>query len=63
VKLDALLPANGNIIVRNLLGQTVKEVAVTGSQTVIPMNDVTDGAYMVTLSQNGGGYTRKVIIK
>jgi hypothetical protein len=63
VTLDKNITAEGTITVRNTLGQTIKSVAVTGSEMHIDMKDVKDGAYMVTIAQPSGAYTKKVVLK
>jgi hypothetical protein len=63
VKLDASLPVEGNIVVRNLLGQTVATEAITGSEMRISVPTSAEGAYLVTVEQNSGSYSKKVMIR
>lgn len=63
VQLDKNIPAEGTIIIRNMLGQTIRTEAITGSEMVIPMKDAKTGTYTVSISQTSGGYTKKVVLK
>lgn len=55
--------AEGIVTVTNTLGQEVANAKVTGSQVVIPMDNASTGIYMVTVSQESGRFTQKVIVK
>lgn len=63
VRLDKNIPLEGNIIIRNMLGQTIQTVAVSGNEMIIPVKEVKAGAYTVTIAQSTGGYTKRVILK
>jgi hypothetical protein len=63
VKLDAAVPAEGNIVVRNMLGQVVSTVRITGSTTMINLEGASTGAYIVSIEQGSGSYSKRVLIR
>jgi hypothetical protein len=63
VKLDPNVAAEGSIVVTNMIGQTITEVAINNSETFIPMETAQDGIYIVTVKQDGGSYTKRVSIR
>lgn len=53
----------GSIVVTDVLGKTVATAAISNTNMVIPMNEVTTGIYFVTVSQGDARFTKKVIVK
>lgn len=51
------------VIVSNIVGVTVKTIAVSGLSSKIDLSDVAKGAYIITIVQeNGAASTQKVVI-
>lgn len=63
VKLDQDVAIDGMIEVTNLLGQTVSKVSLSKAETIVSLEDVQTGIYMVTVKQSSGSYTKRVSIK
>lgn len=53
----------GTILVSDVLGNEVANVAVSASSQVIAMDNATAGIYFVTVYQNGNKITKKVMVK
>lgn len=53
----------GKVIVRNLLGQNVKSIAVTGLEKTIDLSDVSTGNYFITVKLATGQLSTQKIVK
>lgn len=53
----------GTIVVMDVLGKEVANVAVSASSQVVSMDNATAGIYFVTVYQNGNKITKKVMVK
>lgn len=51
------------VIVRNLVGQTVRTVVVNSNETTVDMSQTSAGNYIVTLKLADGRYTTRKIVK
>jgi len=53
----------GTILITDVLGHEVANVAVSSSSQVVSMDNATAGIYFVTVYQNGSKITKKVMVK
>jgi hypothetical protein len=63
IALDPAVTPEGTIVITNLSGQKISETAISGSETIIPMQEAKTGIYMVTIKQSDGSYTKRVFLK
>jgi hypothetical protein len=63
VKLDSSMPVEGVITVRNTLGQVVLSEKIVNAETLLNLDQQKTGAYMVSVDQAAGGYTKKIILQ
>jgi len=65
LKVKANLPSNikGNLLVTNLLGQTIIRREVTGDETVEINQNVSTGVYVITLISGKKTYSEKLIMR
>ncbi|MBL4651995.1 MAG: T9SS type A sorting domain-containing protein [Flavobacteriales bacterium] len=54
---------NYTVVIRNVIGQTIENVALNGTKVEISLNSVDAGIYFVTIQGEGFEKTEKVIIK
>ncbi len=52
----------GTVSVVNMLGQTVRDIEITGAKMEIDLSDCDGGIYMVTINSANGNYTKKIAI-
>lgn len=58
--------ANGNLIIRNLLGSKIREMALTPAtgKVTVPVSDLQEGVYFCTFEMNGTALmTKKMIVR
>ncbi|MBO7054546.1 MAG: alkaline phosphatase [Bacteroidales bacterium] len=53
---------NGQVVLRNMQGQIVKKVDLTGDKTEISVSNLHSGEYMLQIIENGNVTTKKIII-
>jgi hypothetical protein len=53
---------NGTVTVSNLTGQILKATDINSSLTVINMQEIPAGIYLVTVNENGEQFTGKVML-
>lgn len=61
VKYDNNHPV-GNIIIRDVQGKTVATAVISGTETIVPKPDVTAGVYLISVENNSGAYTKRLVL-
>ena len=54
---------NYNVVIRNVIGQTIKSDLINGTTAEFRLNNVESGIYFVTIQSDGFERTEKIIIK
>ncbi|MBO7125882.1 MAG: T9SS type A sorting domain-containing protein, partial [Bacteroidales bacterium] len=52
----------GQAVIRNMQGQIVKTINLTGKETEISVSNLHSGEYMLQIIENGNVTTKKIII-
>ena len=54
---------NYNVVVRNVIGQTIENVDLNGTNKEISLNSIEAGIYFVTIKSEGFEKTEKIIVR
>ncbi|MBT6746741.1 MAG: T9SS type A sorting domain-containing protein, partial [Flavobacteriales bacterium] len=54
---------NYNVVIRNVIGQTIKSDLINGTTAEFRLNNVESGIYFVTIQSDGFERTEKIVIK
>jgi hypothetical protein len=54
---------NSQILIMNVLGETIKNISTTNTETKINISEIENGVYFVKVNTNGSSFLQKLVIQ